>query len=108
MASVEEMINKNEIVQDVPEVEVPEVEEKAGFDFSFIKRIMSAESPDTPIESYIEHPLNFGHSKGLARALRGFEGVFGNLRLAVFDIIFGVFEFAKERKLKNDTVSGAA
>ncbi len=52
-----------------------------------------AESPDVPVEEYIHHPLNWAESRGLARALRGAEGLVGSLRYAVLDLVVGVAEF---------------
>lgn len=50
------------------------------------------------IEDYIEHPLNFNQSKGIAQVIRGVAGFVGNgsqLRLAVLDIVFGLNRFRK-------------
>lgn len=57
---------------------------------------------DGSIEDYIEHPLNFLKSKGFAQVLRGATGFFGNLKLALIDIVLGMLQFFKERKAGNN------
>lgn len=66
------------------------------FDFSFLKTPTGSGS----IESYIDHVLNPGRSRGLAQMLRGFTGFAGELNLAILDITFGCFEYMKENKAK--------
>lgn len=67
-----------------------------------IKDILMADSPDVPIENYIDHPLNFKNSKALARVIRGLEGMVGTLRKALIDIFMGSYEFySDERSDKN-------
>lgn len=47
------------------------------------------------IKSYLEHPLNFDKSEGLAQVIRGFTGMFDALDLAVIDIAVGFFRWRK-------------
>jgi hypothetical protein len=61
-------------------------------------RIFTAETGEGSIGEYIEHPMNFNKSYGLAQMLRGVTGIAGNLKLAVIDIGFGFLRFSKERK----------
>lgn len=72
-------------------------------------KILTAETGEGGIENYIDHPMNFMKSKGLAKVLRGFTGIFGSLSLAVIDIALGTLEFSKERKqgaINNDVSNG--
>lgn len=74
-----------------------------------LNKMLTAETGEGAIGDYIEHPMNFLKSKGLARVLRGLTGIFGSLSLAVIDIAVGVLEFSKERKgavINNDVSSG--
>lgn len=61
-------------------------------------RILTAETGEGSIEEYIDHPMNFKNSKGLAQMLRGFTGIIGNLKLAVIDVVFGFLRFSSENK----------
>lgn len=57
-----------------------------------------AKVPDgQPVEQFLDHPLNFVHSRGLAQALRGFSAMFGSLNYAIVDIFVGLFSFTRER-----------
>lgn len=81
--------------------EASEVEPETGggikVDFSFLM----AKTGDGSISDYINHPLNFSSSKGVAQVLRGFTGLVGELDLAIVDIAIGSFNIIKEGK-KND------
>jgi len=57
-----------------------------------------AETGDGPIEDYIEHPLNFNQSKGVAQILRGVTGIAGKLNYAILDIGLGMVQVMKEGK----------
>jgi hypothetical protein len=59
---------------------------------------LKAQTGSGAVEDYLEHPLNFSKSKGLARVIRGLTGMLGSLDLAIIDIIVGGFEFMKEKK----------
>jgi hypothetical protein len=63
-------------------------------------RVMTAETGEGSIGDYLEHPMNFNNSKGLAQVIRGLTGITGNLNLAIVDVIFGALRFSKERKGK--------
>lgn len=65
-----------------------------GIDLSILK----AKTGEGAIEDYIQHPLNFNNSHGLARIIRGFTGILGALDLAIIDIGVGVLEFFKDRR----------
>jgi hypothetical protein len=82
----------------IPEMEenAPEVE-KSGSNDNIIS-LLKSQTGEGNIEDYINHPLNFKKSKGMARILRGFEGIFGNLSLAFIDILIGSLEMMKENK----------
>lgn len=80
----------------IPE-KVQQEESGGGIDLSFLR----AETGSGSIEDYLDHPMNFNNSKAIARMLRGAEGLFGSLRLAIIDIVLGGLEFAKERKAVN-------
>ena len=78
------------------EVQAPEEiqENRLKFDTSFLL----TKTGENGIEHYLEHPLNFSKSKGLAQVLRGATGLFGALDLAIIDIVVGMLQFAKEKK----------
>jgi hypothetical protein len=61
-------------------------------------KVFAADTGEGSIESYLDHPLNFNNSKGLAQMLRGLTGITGNLKLAIVDVIFGFLRFSKEKK----------
>lgn len=50
------------------------------------------------IEQYIDSPLNFERSRGLAQILRGITGLLGNLDFAIVDVLVGAFNYLKEKK----------
>lgn len=50
------------------------------------------------VESYIDHPMNFDSSKEIAQVLRGVTGLFGNIGLAVVDILIGGMRWMNLRK----------
>lgn len=92
------------------DLEVVDPEREAGggmgLDFSFLLK------PTGPgaIEDYLQHPLNPRQSRGLAQTLRGATGFFGDgLRAAIADILFGLMEYSRERRVEAakdaDTVS---
>ena len=95
----EKSLDQEILEGEIPPVGEPETEqdETQGRGFSLPQWIM-AETGDGPIESYIEHPLNFNQSRGFAQILRGLSGILGNLKLAVIDISLGVLQVLKERK----------
>lgn len=69
-----------------------------GIDMGFLMKPTGAGS----IESYLDHPLNFKHSRGLAQMIRGATGMFGEgLNSAIVDIGFGGMAFMQERKAAN-------
>lgn len=69
-----------------------EEESKLQFDFSFLL----AKTGEGSVDSYIDHPLNFSRSKGIAQILRGATGLVGELDLAVVDIGVGAFNVFRE------------
>lgn len=73
----------------------------------YLKKIITAETGEGSIGDYLEHPMNFNNSYGLAQMLRGVTGIAGNLKLAIIDIGFGFLRFSKERKgvIENDVSS---
>jgi len=91
--TLEQIINEEQ-GDPAPEATEEKIEEPKSFDFGFIM----AETGEGNVEDYLEHPLNFNQSVGLARILRGLTGMLGNLRLAIIDIGFGLLEMSKERR----------
>lgn len=71
-----------------------------------LKDILITETGQGDITSndYLEHPLNFSKSEGLAQMLRGFTGFankylgMNSLRIAILDVIMGAMRFMKEGK----------
>lgn len=74
--------------------EMESVNPKMQFDFSFLL----AKTGEGSVDGYVDHPLNFSRSKGLAQILRGVTGLVGELDLAVVDIGIGTFNMMKEGK----------
>lgn len=72
-----------------------------SIDFGFLK----AKTGPGSIEDYMDHPMNFKKSKGMAQMLRGFTGIAGELDLAIVDITLGAFQFVKEEKASGSTVN---
>lgn len=66
-----------------------------------ILRFLKVKSPDTPLESYKNHPLNFLKSEGLGQVIRGFEGLFGELKYAIVDIVIGGIRLFFEKRHEN-------
>lgn len=98
--SIEELVQQQGgSVPPVGAVEEPEeqVGGGLGIDFGFLLK----PTGDGPIENYLDHPLNGKRSRGLAQALRGATGLFGEgLRAALADLVFGVMEYMRERKVE--------
>lgn len=74
--------------------EAAAVSETISLDFGFL---MKKTGPG-PVESYLDHPMNPKSSSGMARMLRGFTGIAGDLDLAVIDIALGALEMAMEKR----------
>jgi hypothetical protein len=79
-----------------------------GLDLSFLK----SETGQGDLADYVFHPLNFNNSKPVARILRGVTGLFGNVNLAIADIMIGIFEMNSKKKdtpkenAQNDDILG--
>lgn len=86
-----------------PGQEVPQVEEsgpglKERFSFLFVQ------TGQGPVSSYVDHPLNFSRSEGLAQVIRGITGMLGSLEYAIVDIVIGIFRWRSEIAAKNTEV----
>jgi len=86
----------------IPEFEdLPEAEPGPSVRVSDLLPDMSfllAKTGDGPVESYMDHPLNFKGSKGMAQILRGVTGMAGELDYAIIDIGLGLVQLTKEGK----------
>lgn len=104
----EEALNNGEIGGDYEQAEKIQQEQVAN-DFRLGFGWIHTPTGEGSIEEYVDHPLNFNRSKGLAQILRGVTGFLGNLKLAVVDIFVGVMNYWKENKknvaVKADTPS---
>jgi hypothetical protein len=60
-------------------------------------RLFKAETGPGDVEAYLDHPLNFDKSLGLAQVIRGATGLFGELKLAVIDVAFGLLNWFRRR-----------
>jgi hypothetical protein len=58
--------------------------------------ILRTKTGSGSIDSYIDSPLNFKKSEGLAQMLRGTTGFLGALDYAILDICIGAMKFFKE------------
>jgi hypothetical protein len=93
MATLEELVNQK-VPPELPlQVEAPEAEEEVRISLEWIK----AQTGDGVIEDYMDHPLNFNRSRGMARVLRGLTGLIGGLNFALADIVIGAMELFKSR-----------
>lgn len=69
--------------------------------------ILKSKTGPGEVEDYIEHPINLKKSTAVAKILRGIEGIFGALDLAIIDILIGSLELIKNKKqnkVQNETV----
>lgn len=78
----------------------------SGQAFSSLKRILGAEPPPKPVESYKDHALNFSGKESIAKILRGMEGIAGNLNRAVILIALGLIELYQEKTGKASKPEG--
>jgi len=61
-------------------------------DFSFLL----AKTGEGSIDEYIDHPLNFKNTRGVAQIIRGATGFAGDLDLALIDIGLGIINCIRE------------
>jgi hypothetical protein len=101
MPTLDEVLEKKmpseaDIFEEEVTIQEPE-EETGGFsiDFSWLR----TPTGEGSIEEYINHPLNFNRSEGMAKVLRGFTGLVGDLKLAVIDIALGVLQMWRGRNV---------
>lgn len=78
-------------------VEEPQPSARVG-DFLPDLSILTAKTGDGSIEDYVNHPLNFKGSRGMAQMIRGFTGIAGELDYAIIDIALGAFQHSREGK----------
>lgn len=96
-------IANDETMETLPVIEAPgEYDQEIVNDnrrAELLKKLLTTETGPGPLTDYIDHPMNFNKSNGLAKILRGISGFLGgnSLRLAVLDIVMGVLEFSKEK-----------
>jgi hypothetical protein len=57
-----------------------------------------AQTGQGDLSEYKNHPLNWNQSKPVARIIRGFTGLLGELNFAVVDILIGFFEMTSKKK----------
>ena len=84
----------NETEPKINDATAEPIEPPKGIDISFLK----AKTGTGSIGDYVDHPLNFNKSNGMAQMIRGATGLLGALDLAVIDIFVGLLQFSKERK----------
>lgn len=72
-------------------------EQKPKFDMI---EFLTRETGDGEVSEYLNHPLNFNQSQSIGKVIRGFTGLLGkSLKFAMLDIITGLLQFSKERKV---------
>ena len=86
------------------ELNMEEVEQQAadeqplglGSIFSGVMDLFRVETGPGDISDYIDLPLNFDHSEGLAQVLRGASGFIGAnfLRSAILDLVVGFWRWS--------------
>ena len=114
MPTLDEIANADQGQESIPVEntdglgEFQEQQQSSGRMQEILNKLLTAETGEGSVGDYIDHPMNFLKSKGLAKVLRGFTGIFGSLSLAIIDIALGTLEFSKERKgvVNNDVSSG--
>lgn len=72
--------------------------ESAGGILEGLLQALGAPAVKTPVEEFLNHPLNISKSLSVGRILRGVEGIAGSLDYAVLDIVLGVFEYIKGKR----------
>jgi hypothetical protein len=92
-------IAKDDVIDviDIP-IEHETMYEQPSKTNEMFNRVLTAETGEGSIGDYIDHPINFNNSKGLAQIIRGLSGILGNLNLAIVDVIFGALRFSRERR----------
>lgn len=63
---------------------------------------LKAQTGQGDLSEYKNHPLNWNQSKPVARIIRGFTGLLGELNFAVVDILIGFFEMNSKKGIKTD------
>lgn len=98
-------VENKSIFDEINNVESPIIEESEkvienpkGIDISFLK----AKTGSGTIGEYMDHPLNFNKSNGMAQMIRGATGLLGALDLAIIDIFVGLLQFTKEKKVNTN------
>lgn len=86
-----------EMGEQVPEVEVNNAE-YGGSGGGGLLDLIKSPTGEGKIEDYIDQPLNFDRSKGMAQILRGLTGLLGSLNYAVIDILLGALTWTKEKR----------
>lgn len=71
-----------------------------------LQKALTAQTGEGSVESYMEHPMNVLNNTAGARILRGLTGIFGNLDLAIIDIVVGVLDLLKNRSKQNGVSGG--
>lgn len=87
--------------QEVPPVEEVLEERQSPFEavFDVLRRLFGTQTGPGQIGDYVDHPLNFDGSMGLAQILRGLSGFAGELKLAVLDIGIGWFRWRGQKNV---------
>lgn len=109
MPTLDELTNDEQITPGIepgePGQEIVEIQEPSKMN-EMMSRLLTAETGPGPISQYIDHPLNFSQSNGMAQIIRGLSGIIDNLNLAIIDILVGGLRFSKERRKMNNDVYG--
>lgn len=98
--SIEEQVGAvgiDEEIKDIPLDEKPDP--GPGINGGeLLRKVLTTPTGPGPVSDYLDHPLNFNRSEGMARIIRGMTGYAGNLNLAIIDISAGLLELIKGRK----------
>lgn len=71
--------------------QAPEVEEQQLFRERF--KFLFTKTGAGSVGDYVDHPLNFDGSQGMAQMIRGATGFFNDLDIAIIDIVVGFFRW---------------
>lgn len=88
-ATISDMLKDEVKAEAEPVAAATEQAQAEGEGINWVE-ILKRESPDKPIETYKEHPLNFNSAPCTGQVIRGFEGLLGEgLKYAILDIVIG-------------------
>jgi len=65
-------------------------------------KTLKKKAKKTELSEYMNHPLNIDNTGSTGRIIRGLEGMFTTLDLAIFDVLTGLWEKLREPRRKTE------